>query len=275
MKRLNLRTFVSLFLMAMLSAVSAITAHALTISGDNVDVTGNVNANSFSGSGAGLTGISGANISSGTVDESVIHSSIARDVEVDSVISTHTSDSSAHHDRYTDGEAVTAIKAADGPESGLDADLLDGKHASEFASISYVESRMGLRGSRLWLLPDWYQGGDNAWFTVVNFSYLGNADVAHVSCRWYNSLAPSIGFVLEQNNLGVSPGRIGSCNTQDLGTVGFGWMVVESDEPVFTVAFKIREATSFARESNVPMIPIDCSSPQGYEFVCSAIQPVE
>jgi hypothetical protein len=177
MKRLNVRLFVNLFLIVMLSAVSAMTAHALTISGNNVgigtdtpdqplDVVGNINAdgsvtaNSFSGSGADLTDINGSNITSGTVLESLIDPLICRDSEVTSAISTHASNSSAHHVRYTDGEAVTAIKAADGHGSGLDADLLDGKHASDFASISHTHN---LRGSRLWLLTDWYQGLDISW----------------------------------------------------------------------------------------------------------------
>ena len=43
----------------------------------------------------------------------------------------HASTSGAHHSRYVDSEAVTAIKAADGAGSMLDADLLDGLHASE------------------------------------------------------------------------------------------------------------------------------------------------
>jgi hypothetical protein len=82
MKELDAKLAVNLFFVVMLSAVPAMTAHSFTISGNYVgigtdtpaqplDVVGNVNAsgsitaNSFTGSGAGLTGISGANI---TVD---------------------------------------------------------------------------------------------------------------------------------------------------------------------------------------------------------------
>ena len=66
---------------------------------------------------------SGADITSGTVSEPRIDSLIARDSEVSSSISTHTANASAHHTRYTNAEAVAAIKAADGSGSGLDADL--------------------------------------------------------------------------------------------------------------------------------------------------------
>jgi len=47
-------------------------------------------------------------------------------------VAAHAGVASAHHSRYTDGEAVAAILAADGTGSGLDADLLDGQHASAF-----------------------------------------------------------------------------------------------------------------------------------------------
>lgn len=46
----------------------------------------------------------------------------------------HAADPAAHHARYTDAEAVAAVKASDGPGSGLDADLLDGNEASAFGS---------------------------------------------------------------------------------------------------------------------------------------------
>jgi len=84
---------------------------------------------------------SGADITSGTVSEARIDSLIARDSEVSSSISTHTANVSAHHTRYTNAEAVAAIKAADGSGSGLDADLLDGQHASAFVSAGQVYTK--------------------------------------------------------------------------------------------------------------------------------------
>lgn len=57
----------------------------------------------------------------------------ATPAEVDAAIATHTGNAAAHHARYTDAEAVAAIKAGDGAGSTLDADLLDGFHASAFA----------------------------------------------------------------------------------------------------------------------------------------------
>ena len=83
----------------------------------------------------------GSDITSGIVSVSWIDSAIARDSEVDSSISTHTANASAHHVRYTDGEAVAAIKNADGSGSLLDADLLDGQHASAFASSDQVYTK--------------------------------------------------------------------------------------------------------------------------------------
>jgi len=83
----------------------------------------------------------GSDITSGIVSASWIDSAIARDSEVSSLIGTHTANASAHHTRYTNAEAVAAIKAADGSGSGLDADLLDGQHASAFASAGQVYTK--------------------------------------------------------------------------------------------------------------------------------------
>jgi len=57
--------------------------------------------------------------------------------ETDPNLAAHAANASAHHAPYTDAGAVAAIKAADGPGSGLDADLLDGQHASAFASAAH------------------------------------------------------------------------------------------------------------------------------------------
>ena len=46
-----------------------------------------------------------------------------------------------NHDRYTDPEAVAAIKAADGSGSTLDADFVDGLHASEIITAAQDEVR--------------------------------------------------------------------------------------------------------------------------------------
>ena len=57
--------------------------------------------------------------------------------ETDPNLAAHTANASAHHARYSDAEAVAAIKAADGSGSGLDADLLDGQHGSAFAAAAH------------------------------------------------------------------------------------------------------------------------------------------
>jgi len=79
---------------------------------------------------------SGTDITSGTVSEPRIDPLIARDSEVSSSISAHAANASAHHTRYTDGEAVAAIKAADGSGSGLDGDLLDGQNSTYYLSLA-------------------------------------------------------------------------------------------------------------------------------------------
>ncbi|MFC1583364.1 hypothetical protein ACFL4U_01650 [Candidatus Neomarinimicrobiota bacterium] len=82
----------------------------------------------------------GEAITSGTVVEVYIDSAIARDSE----LADHAGETDAHHSRYTDGEAVAAILAADGPESTLDADLLDGLEASELATSNHNHAGMDI-----------------------------------------------------------------------------------------------------------------------------------
>ncbi len=50
--------------------------------------------------------------------------------------------SNAHHDRYSDAEAVSAILAADGSGSGLDADKLDGQQAGAFATVDHSHAML-------------------------------------------------------------------------------------------------------------------------------------
>lgn len=84
--------------------------------GFQLDVAGSVNATAFAGDGSALTGVppaphthSGADITSGTVADARIASSLTRDAEVFGIVT-----------------------AQDGAGSGLDADLLDGMDSSAF-----------------------------------------------------------------------------------------------------------------------------------------------
>jgi hypothetical protein len=111
----------------------------------NFAVEGTIQAQAFAGDGSALTNINsaahnhaGEDITSGTVTEPRIDGAIARDSEVASAISTHTADAAAHHARYTDAEAVAAVKAADGSGSGLDADRLDGLDSTAFAGAGHT-----------------------------------------------------------------------------------------------------------------------------------------
>jgi hypothetical protein len=54
--------------------------------------------------------------------------------EIDVDVAAHAAVSDAHHERYTDGEAWAAALANDGTGSGLDADTVDGLHASELGT---------------------------------------------------------------------------------------------------------------------------------------------
>jgi hypothetical protein len=76
---------------------------------------------------------SGSDITSGTVAEPRIAAQIARDAELEGAITGHAGDADAHHERYTDNEAWGAVLARDGAGTGLHADLLDGRHAGDFA----------------------------------------------------------------------------------------------------------------------------------------------
>ncbi len=53
----------------------------------------------------------------------------------------HESDASAHHERYTDAEAIAAVWGAAGAGSGLDADKLDGYDADKGTRASTIPVR--------------------------------------------------------------------------------------------------------------------------------------
>lgn len=129
----------------------------------------------------------------------------------------------------------------------------------------------GLRPSRVWLLPYWHQGPDIVDFTRVNFANVGTTGT-YVSCRWFESGT----LVLEELDVWVGLGAIRGCNAQALqGTHHHGWMVAESDEPIIASANIENTASDVLgtrmKDRNAPIIPIDCSSPQGYEFVCAQL----
>ncbi len=81
------------------------------------EVTFNNAANEFTGNGAGLTALNASALASGTVAEARIDSAVTRDSEI-----------------------MPIVLANDGAGSGLDADRLDGMHASSFASAAHTHS---------------------------------------------------------------------------------------------------------------------------------------
>ncbi len=74
-------------------------------------------ANRFTGNGAGLTSLNASALTSGTVADARIDPAVARDSEI-----------------------MPTVLANDGAGSGLNADLLDGLHASSFASATHTHS---------------------------------------------------------------------------------------------------------------------------------------
>jgi len=92
---------------------------------------------------------SGADITSGVVAETRIAGEIARDGEVTDAVNLHASDPDVHHPRYTDDEAWTAVLDRSGPGSGLDADLLDGQHAGDFAIAGHTHSTADITAGTL------------------------------------------------------------------------------------------------------------------------------
>ncbi|MBW2271568.1 MAG: right-handed parallel beta-helix repeat-containing protein [Deltaproteobacteria bacterium] len=87
----------------------------------------------------------GTDISSQVGDADTVDGVDAADLEesfeIDADITTHSADSSAHHGRYSDGEAFAAVVASGGAGSSLDADLLDGMQASALISAASDEVR--------------------------------------------------------------------------------------------------------------------------------------
>jgi hypothetical protein len=74
-------------------------------------------ANRFTGNGSGLTSLNASALTSGTVADARIDTVVARDSEI-----------------------MPTVLANDGPGSGLNADQLDGLHASSFAGATHTHS---------------------------------------------------------------------------------------------------------------------------------------
>ena len=86
---------------------------------------GGISVDSSKGIDAGSNKITNVGMPTSSAD-------VATKGYIDTQNASHTANASAHHDRYTDGEAVAAILAADGADSGLDADKLAGHPLSHF-----------------------------------------------------------------------------------------------------------------------------------------------
>lgn len=76
-------------------------------------------------------------------------------------LTSHAGDAAAHHAPYTDGAAVSAVLAADGPGSGLDADSVDGVSSESLLQTSGDFGRAGV-ASQL------FEGGNTLTNLYVN-----------------------------------------------------------------------------------------------------------
>ena len=106
---------------------------------------------------------SGADITTGTVAEAWIDPLIARDSELTAGLATKANTSHPHSgtDITTgtvaeawidpaiarDSEVMNIVKENDGAGSGVDADLLDGQHASNFATTSHTQPFSSITGT--------------------------------------------------------------------------------------------------------------------------------
>ena len=163
-----MRDFKLIRLLLIAFSIFPMTALAANLFVDgNLSVTG-----TLSGDGSGLVELNASNITSGVVSEPLIDPLVARDSEVDAAVSNLAPLVHSHDDLYYSKSHVDALE-------------------------SRLEQRMGLRGSTLWLMTDWYQGSEITDFTVVHFTYLGNASGAFVSCLWESTMVPDAGFELE------------------------------------------------------------------------------
>lgn len=92
--------------------------------------TGGVTATSFTGPGGGLTGLNGSQVTTGSVANARLASMTAGTVKGRALGSNGTPVD------LTAAQLLAIIATVDGPGSGLDADTLDGDHASAFAKLT-------------------------------------------------------------------------------------------------------------------------------------------
>ena len=95
-------------------------------------VTDTANPHSVTAAQTGAT--TSADIITHTEDESAHHTRYV-DLEAQNAMGVIGNTNTLNHVRYTNSEAVSALLAADGPSSMLDADTVDGIHANGFMSV--------------------------------------------------------------------------------------------------------------------------------------------
>jgi len=101
-------------------------------------------------------------------------------------VATHTAVGDAHHARYTDAEAFQAVLEQDGPGSGMDADLLDGVHASELeesGDVAVLEADVAALQMRVAalenLLAHFSRQDNDIWVTGANLHVVNGRGVTH------------------------------------------------------------------------------------------------
>lgn len=109
-------------------------------------------------------------------------------------------------------EVLSAISSVDGSGSGLDADLLDGNHASAFASSATYQT-FGT-GSRGWLMPDY--GGNTSNFLRMHYDDATN-ELRLYSYHGTTSGVANLGLYNGSAYVTVTPTKIGNWDT------AYGW----------------------------------------------------
>ena len=79
--------------------------------------------------------------------DGLIHKTKYTDAEARTAMGAKSNANPLHHNRHTPADILTDIKTVDGSGSGLDADLLDGKQAADFAVAGHTHPGSGGGGS--------------------------------------------------------------------------------------------------------------------------------
>ncbi|MCC5868714.1 MAG: hypothetical protein JJU27_09385 [Gammaproteobacteria bacterium] len=122
-------------------------------------------------------------------------------------------------------------------------------------------------GAKVWIGPNVQAGeGRPATRTIMyrTQTHVLNPGTSPASVRCINFFRNGTLDTEAGTNVTVSPGAQGYCRDR----VGDGWMLIVSDRPVLPFSYTFHMSDNNARRATNPWYPVDCSRPEGYEFVC-------